>query len=462
VEAAYVQGSLPESEFVWCIIPEELQTEQMRELARSSKIEAPYWRMKRPLYGLAVAGRLWMETLSATMSSLGYEAVDSANQLWRKWCPVNKDYDVVVAYVDDIIVSAADVPGFWREFKKHFTVSEPEELKRVLGVDISYRRPEKNILEVSTSMVPYTIEVIKRYTQVPGAPPLKPTLSPLVTMDNQTMSKLMNEKGIFESTAASIAMSALYLARMTRPDILAAVTRISTEFCKWSAYSDRLLTRLISYLKETQDAVLTGRIERGADLHFQAFADADLGTPDCPRSTSGGALFVGDGKKSMFLISWHSKRQCATSSSTAEAEIVSLSRFCRDLLLPSEIMTDAIEGIEYRANVFEDNTSAIQIVKSGSSSALLFIKKHHRISISVLADVFSHQHRSLFHVSTDAQRADVFTKVLDINKMKEARAQLGILIGNESLSKDFCVVPISATSSALLATIQEWKQSFEG
>ena len=84
----------------------------------------------------------------------------------------------------------------------------------------------------------------------------------------------------------------------------------------------------------------------------------------------------------------------------------------------------------------------------------------HRISIAVLSDVFSHQHRSLRHVSTDSQRADVFTKVLDVNKMKEARAQLGLLIGKESLSKDFCVVPISSASSALLATIQEWKQSF--
>jgi hypothetical protein len=128
--------------------------------------------------------------------------------------------------------------------------------------------------------------------------------------------------------------------------------------------------------------------------------------------------------------------------------------------MPSEIMMDSIEGTEYRAKVYEDNTATIQIIRNGSSSALLFVKKHHRISISVLADVFSHEHRSLYHVSTDSQRADVFTKVLDVNKMKEARAQLGLIIGKESLSKDFCVVPISATSSALLATIQEWKQSF--
>jgi hypothetical protein len=316
------------------------------------------------------------------------------------------------------------------------------------------------MLEISMSMIPYTAEVIKRYEQVPGAPPLKSVQSPLVTMDNTTMAKLMAEPGIFQSTAPSIVMSALYLARMARPDILSTVTRISTEFCKWSAFSDRLLTRLMSYLKETQGAVLTGRIERGADLHFQAFADADLGTPDSPRSTSGGALFVGDGKKSMFLISWHSKRQCATSSSTAEAEIVSLSRFCRDLLLPSEILMDAIEGHEVKARVYEDNTATIQIIRNGSSSALLFIKKHHRISIGVLADVFEQEHRSLHHVDTDSQRADVFTKILDVNKIKAARAQLGLLMEKETLANGFCIVPTSSTSSALLAIIEEWKQTF--
>ncbi len=156
------------------------------------------------------------------------------------------------------------------------------------------------------------------------------------------------------------------------------------------------------------------------------------------------------------MLSWHSQRQCATASSTAEAEIVSLSRFCRDLLLPTEIRMDAIEGSEMAVRVYEDNTATIQVVRDGTSSALLFVRKHHRISIGVLSDVFSHARRSPHHIETDHQRADVFTKVMDAAKLKTARGQLGLVDKGEAPGTDFCFVKTSSQESALLSTILEF------
>ncbi|GJT71311.1 hypothetical protein Tco_1030597 [Tanacetum coccineum] len=70
------------------------------------------------------------------------------------------------------------------------------------------------------------------------------------------------------------------------------------------------------YLKET-------------DFELTAFSDSDhAGCLDTCKSTSSGIQFLGDDK----LVSWSSKKQDSTSMSTAEAEYVSLSACCVQVL----------------------------------------------------------------------------------------------------------------------------------
>nr|GEY58343.1 uncharacterized mitochondrial protein AtMg00810-like [Tanacetum cinerariifolium] len=72
-------------------------------------------------------------------------------------------------------------------------------------------------------------------------------------------------------------------------------------------------------------------------FELTAFLDLDhAGCLDSRKSTSGGIQFLGGDK----LVSWSSKKQDCTSMSSAEAEYVSLSACCAQVLWMRTQLTD--------------------------------------------------------------------------------------------------------------------------
>ncbi|GKD90729.1 hypothetical protein Tco_1366236 [Tanacetum coccineum] len=76
---------------------------------------------------------------------------------------------------------------------------------------------------------------------------------------------------------------------------------------------------------------------KDTNFNLTAFSDSDHeGCLDTRKSTSGGIQFLGGDK----LISWSSRKQDCTSMSTAEAEYVSLSASCAQVLWIRTQLTD--------------------------------------------------------------------------------------------------------------------------
>nr|GEX68939.1 uncharacterized mitochondrial protein AtMg00810-like [Tanacetum cinerariifolium] len=85
--------------------------------------------------------------------------------------------------------------------------------------------------------------------------------------------------------------------------------------------------RIFPYLKDTIYMGLW--YPKGTGFKLTAFLDSDhAGCLDSRKSTSGGIQFIGGDK----LVSWSSKKQDCTSMSSAEAEYVSLSACCAQVL----------------------------------------------------------------------------------------------------------------------------------
>eukprot|EP00971_Amphidinium_carterae_P317653 6314459-Amphidinium_carterae.1 len=77
---------------------------------------------------------------------------------------------------------------------------------------------------------------------------------------------------------------------------------------------------------------------RKTDMHLACYADADLsgGPARTSRFATGYWLeFVADGRT--FPIAWCSKKQTATSASTAEAELVSMATAVKESAIPAQI-----------------------------------------------------------------------------------------------------------------------------
>ncbi|GJS42624.1 hypothetical protein Tco_0567667 [Tanacetum coccineum] len=91
-------------------------------------------------------------------------------------------------------------------------------------------------------------------------------------------------------------------------------------------------------------------------MSMTAYADANhAGCQDTKRSTSGSAQFLGDK-----LVSWSSKKQKRTAISSTEAEYISLSGCCAQILWMCSQLTDY--GFQFnKIPLYCDNKSAIAL-----------------------------------------------------------------------------------------------------
>ncbi|GKE90550.1 hypothetical protein Tco_1571645 [Tanacetum coccineum] len=112
--------------------------------------------------------------------------------------------------------------------------------------------------------------------------------------------------------------------------------------------------RIFRYLRQTINIGLWYSKDYGFELI--AYADADhAGCNDDYKSTSGGIQFLGDK-----LVSWSSKKQDYIAMSSAEAEYVSLSACCAQVIWMRTQLLDY--GFHFnKISIYYDSKSAIAI-----------------------------------------------------------------------------------------------------
>ncbi|GKB25496.1 hypothetical protein Tco_0864897 [Tanacetum coccineum] len=160
--------------------------------------------------------------------------------------------------------------------------------------------------------------------------------------------------------------------------------------------------RIFRYLRQTINMGLWYSKDSGFELI--AYADADhAGCNDDCKSTSGGIQFLGDK-----LVSWSSKKQDCIAMSSAEAEYVSLSTCCAQVIW----MRTQLLDYRFRYNktpMYCDSKSAIAI----SCNPV----QHSRTKYINICNHFIKEHVEkctieLYFVGTEYQLADLFTKAL--------------------------------------------------
>ncbi|GJS46818.1 retrovirus-related pol polyprotein from transposon TNT 1-94 [Tanacetum coccineum] len=174
--------------------------------------------------------------------------------------------------------------------------------------------------------------------------------------------------------------------------------------------------RIFRYLRGTVNTGLWYTKDSGIKL--TRFSDADYaGCKDTFKSTSGGAQFLGEK-----LVSWSSKKQDCTALSTAEAEYVSLSVCCAQVLWMRTQLTDY--GFHFnKIPIYCDSKSAIAIscnpVQHSRTKHIAvryhFIKEH--VEMGTI---------ELYFVKTDYQLADLFTKALPVDRFNYLVRRLGM------------------------------------
>ncbi|GJS98461.1 hypothetical protein Tco_0819631 [Tanacetum coccineum] len=174
--------------------------------------------------------------------------------------------------------------------------------------------------------------------------------------------------------------------------------------------------RIFWYLRQSYNMGLCYLKDFGFELI--AYSDADhVGCKDDYKSTSGGLQFLGEK-----LVSWSSKKQDCTAMSTAEAEYVSLSACCAQVIWMRTQLLDY--GYKYnRIPMYCDSKSAIAI----SCNPVQHSKtKHIDIRYHFIKEHVEKGIVELYFVGTEYQLADLFTKALPKERFEYLVHRIGM------------------------------------
>ncbi|GKF65375.1 hypothetical protein Tco_0191892, partial [Tanacetum coccineum] len=143
---------------------------------------------------------------------------------------------------------------------------------------------------------------------------------------------------------------------------------------------------------------------KDTDMSLKAYSDADhAGCQDTRRSISGSAQFLGDK-----LVSWSSKKKMSTAISSTEAEYITLSRCCAQILWMRSQLTDY--GLQFnKIPLYCDNKSAIAICCNNVQNSRA---KHIDVRYHFIKEQVENEIVELYFFRTEYQLADIFTKPL--------------------------------------------------
>ena len=406
---AYTQSDLNTRVPTWVELPRELTPPLLQHIDR------PCVRLWKSLYGHPESGFHWHRRFSDIMKQMGGVHSDLFQSTWI----FKSTGQMLTLYVDDIVLSgpASSQKGFWDELQKHLSIEPPDDVDRVLGRQHIINRGE--VTEMRHCMADYAKNACNLYEELSGRS-LKAASTPFVA-DGSLLETDWTAKGQLSGSASRILMKCLWLARLSRPDIMKPLSDLTRRITTWATADDKRLYRLMCYLFTTQDySIVHSMGDPPEKLRLSLYTDADHASDvEHAQSTSGMILCL-EGENTFWPLVWGSRKQSATSRSTTEAEMISLCTGVFSEALPAQEFAEQLFGHDVTLQCFQDNSAVIQIVNAGYSPKLRHVSKTHRINLSSLYEVFEDPNVKLFYINTDQQRADIFTKALSPAKFPAA------------------------------------------
>nr|GEZ80996.1 hypothetical protein [Tanacetum cinerariifolium] len=193
----------------------------------------------------------------------------------------------------------------------------------------------------------YMLEILKKY----GMESCDPVGTPIEIKDKLDLDQ--NGTPVDATEYRSMIDALMYLTS-SRPDIVHATCLCARYQAKPTEKHLKEVKRIFCYLRGTVNTGL--RYTKDSGFELTGFSNDDYARgKDTFKSTSGGAQFLGEK-----LVSWSSKKQDCMALSTAEAEYVSISACCTQVLWMRTQLTDY--GFHFKnIPIYCDSKSAIAI-----------------------------------------------------------------------------------------------------
>lgn len=388
VKAAFLYGTLNEE--IYMRLPDGY-----REDGKVAKL-------KKCIYGLKQSPREWYSRLTTLLKSNNFEITNFDPCVFRH---TTKQF-LIAVYVDDLSLYGPSGPLMESTIsllKNEFEVTDLGHIHWLLGIQIEFT---SRGIELSQSA--YIDKVLSRFKMSDCHPTVLP-------IDPNTRLSMGQPVGSEQTRVYQSMMGSLnYAVTGTRPDLAYTVTYMSQFSSSPSEEHISTAKRILRYLKGTKDLRLIFPWQEAIIL--EGYSDADFGNClDTRRSISGNIFRLGNA-----TISWRSKKQKNTATSTCEAEYLALSLATKQFLWLNNALKE-LNVLPAISAIHCDNKAAIDIATNHRSSDR---SKHIDVHFHFVREHVENGTINLLQIPSAQNLADICTKGLPSVTLKKLRNEI--------------------------------------
>jgi len=305
-----------------------------------------------------------------------------------------------------------------------YEITVDTEMKFYLGYHITRDRPQRSLI---LSQEGYICEMIGKYNvDLDNAFPTTP-MDYLNSLDSSKGIPL-DTRGIidYQSRIGSL----LYLAIMSRPDILYAISILSAKNKSPTTEDLRAVNRVLSYIAGTKDKGLKLCSDDGVTLY--ATVDASYACHDDFKSHSGCTLHIGRFSGSLTTVS---KKQKIVADSSTIAEFIATHIITKEIMWARGLLKSLSYPQAEPTILYEDNMSTIAMIKNKSNGKRT---KHIEVRYNLIREQVQKLIIQMRHLPTKEMTSDMLSKPLAPGPFTYLRTKiLGMLARRSSLRHKF-------------------------
>ena len=329
----------------------------------------------RALYGFPESAKLWNQYISGALIKGGYIQCPNEPCLFKKFNRFTNEWsDVITIFVDDCLhtYKGERIRNELYTILQQAKLPNPVVQQLTLTNDVSYLGINIHLKatgELFLSQPGFINEILNLY---------KPTKQYKTPCTNDHFSRTKEELECQElvdmTEYLSKLMKLMFLARLTRPDILLSVVGLATRSKQPNIFDMQRLDRVIGYLLYTKHLGMNIKV---TDTELNAYFDASWNCHPDAKGHSGIVITIG---QFGFPIIYKSSKQKIVTRSSTEAELVCDFTGTDILLYARRLWLSLGYGTKDEPTVLhQDNTSTITISyigrgSSGSNSKYMDLK----------------------------------------------------------------------------------------
>ena len=386
----------------------ELKEEIYLKQPPGFQINNQVYRLKKSLYGLKQAARVWNSTIHQVFIENNFEQSQIDKCLYIKHS--GSKFCYIIIHVDDILIAGSDtdiVNQIQVKLSNKFQIKDLGHIKYFLGIQIKQDKNGDYFIN-QESYIDKIIEESKLSDAKPSKFPLDTGYYKLQNSDplpdNEEYRKLIG--------------MLLYLSTNSRPDISSSVSILSQKVSKPSRLDLNEVKRVIRYLSSTKKLSLRLSNQNSvSDLIM--YSDANWAEDRVDRKSNSGYIVFAFGG----TISWACRKQVCVSLSSTEAEYVALSEATQELIWLQRLSQDFSINIQYPVQILADNQSAIKMIDNHKFSNST---KHIETRYHFIKDIKEQGSINIKYVPAEDNIADMLTKALGGIKIKDLRTRAGL------------------------------------